>query len=447
MVFEDGSSLLPATDLAIHAAKAANPSQTESAFSPDAPDPLLGRTLGIYSIEGFLGAGAMGRVYLAKHQELHRYCALKVLAPRQGELDPAFIERFSEEGRAAAALVHPHIVTTHAIGEAGGFHFLEMEFVAGYSLQQLIREEGPLAPLRAVSIASRIADGLSLAHHERILHRDLKPENVLLTHRGVPKIADFGLAKRLHFEDGRPQQLAGTPQYMAPELFEGAPATPQSDLYSLGVCLYSMLTGRLPFPTNHTLTLIKQVSQQDVPPVRQLNDRIPLEVAECVHTLLARSPENRPRSALDALALLEAVMGQTKDLETLISSAFSNYQDIKWSKDPGCERFRLVLQLPQGRKQIAFVEPSDHAIADQLLTISSICCEAVPGYYESALRLNSEIVHGAIGIREIDDRLVFVMMDNYPRATVDAFEIRQSVLEVAHRADAIEKLLTGNDLN
>src|SRR5262249_20657788 len=150
-----------------------------------------------------LGRGGMGAVYLAWHRDLHRRCALKILLPERVAEDRDYISRFQDEGRATAALIHPNIVTIHAIGETRDLHYLEMEFVAGPTLQQLVRAEGKLNPIRGTALIAKIADGLSTAHRAGIIHRDLKPDNVLLTHQGVPKLADFGLAKRLTGEAAR----------------------------------------------------------------------------------------------------------------------------------------------------------------------------------------------------------------------------------------------------
>src|SRR5580692_7789153 len=132
--------------------------------------------------------GAMGRVYLAHHEDLDRKCALKVLSPRVCQTEIDYVRRFVHEGRAAAALVHPNIVTTHAIGESCGYRFLEMEFVPGRSLQDLVEYERRLLPTRAMALAVRIAEGLSAAHQEGIVHRDLKPDNVLISVQAIPKI-------------------------------------------------------------------------------------------------------------------------------------------------------------------------------------------------------------------------------------------------------------------
>lgn len=410
-------------------------------------DELIGQQLGVYTCDALLGAGAMGRVYLARHRDLHRKCALKILPPSLVSSDPAYVVRFMNEGQAAAALNHPNIVTIHAIGEERNYHFLEMEFVAGRSLRELVEDDGPQNPTRATALTLRVAEGLAAAHSAGILHRDLKPDNVMLTHQGVPKITDFGLAKRvvLNSSEEKKQEFVGTPGFMAPELFDHHPTTTASDVYALGACYFYLLTGQLPFTAETLSELIQKVTHDPLPSFRSFHRGIPMEMAECATMLLARAADNRPQSGIEAVQLLQAVLGQAEDVESLLQKAFTNHPDVRWKREG--ERYRIDLTFSGGRHQTVFVEPSEHAAADRLLKISSVCCPALSVYFEPALRLNSEILHGALAIAEIDNEAAFVMVDNYPLATVDPEEIRRSVLEVAHRADAIEKLLTGLDLH
>ncbi|WP_166822759.1 serine/threonine-protein kinase [Thalassoroseus pseudoceratinae] len=408
-------------------------------------DELIGQSLHVYEIQGLLGSGGMGRVYLAKHRDLHRQCALKILCPEAAEEDVDFTQRFMLEGRAAASLIHPNIVTVHAIGAVDGLNFLEMEFIPGQSLQRVLDDQGRLPPLRATVLMAHIAEGLAAAHRDGIVHRDLKPDNVLMTNRGMPKLADFGLAKRILSNDGIPaEQLAGTPYFMAPELFHGGPATVVSDVYALGVTYYLLLTGRLPFVAGSLNELMHLVDHEPIPTVRSDLPDIAMEMVECLSLLMEKSPTNRPRDAMEAALLFQAVCGQVRDIETLLNHAFVNRRDVTWKRNGMV--YEVCIELPDSRKQTVHIENSQHKASQRLLLIYSLCCRADAAYYESALRLNGEMAHGGVAIREVDGEAMFCVVDTYPRGTVEPEDIRLSVLEVARRADAVEHLLTGNDV-
>ncbi|HEY3966351.1 MAG TPA: protein kinase [Planctomycetaceae bacterium] len=410
------------------------------------PDPLIGTDLDVYRIDALLGRGGMGRVYLAHHRDLDRPCALKILLPELAQEDADYVDRFINEGQAAAKVVHPNIITIHGIGHDRGFHFLEMEFVPGRSLRQLVEDELRLSPELATALAARIADGLAEAHRAGIIHRDLKPDNVLLTLQGIPKLADFGLAKRVnrHGEGDLPEGLCGTPQFMAPELYQGTDAGPETDVYALGVSYYKMLTGRVPFHGESLHAMATAHLNEPVPNIRKIVPEVTLEMAECLNLMLDKNPANRPANGIQAAQLLQAILGQARDLDSLLGQAFRDDPRVSWSRE-GPQRFRLNVQLPGSRHQAVYIEPSAHGAAERLLLIYSTCCPAQQAYYEAALRLNSEMPHGSVAIREMGGQLKFVVLDTYPRSTVGAEEIRRSTHEVASRADAIEKLLTGAD--
>jgi serine/threonine protein kinase len=407
---------------------------------------LPGQVLNIYECEKMLGRGGMGVVYLARNRSLQRLCALKLLFPRRIQTDIDYVARFENEGRAAAALVHPNVVTTHAIGRADDFHFLEMEYVAGNALQHEIDTQGAIGPIRSTTMAVGIASGLAMAHRLGIIHRDLKPDNVLVTPGGIPKIVDFGLAKRVVGADIEGYALAGTPYFMAPELFEGQPATPATDVYALGVCYYLMLTGRYPFEGDSVNSLMKSILTAEYTSVRRINDTIPLDIAECVSLMLSREPDHRPRDGEAASQLLRAVLGSAQDLDNLIYDAFHGLPNIRCQRD-GKDRFLVRLTLRGDRTQTVYIENSEHSPGDRLLMIYSVCCRAMPNFYEEALRLNAVVHHGGISIRDIAGQPHFVMVDTYPRGTVSGEEIRRSVIELGCRADFVEDRLTGTDLN
>lgn len=422
-----------------------DPRKNEADASLQDTQELFREELSVYQLESLLGAGAMGYVYLATHARLERKCAVKILSPRVVRHDEDYVARFHNEGRTAAALVHPNIVTTHSIGEHEGYHFLEMEYIAGRTLRELVDEEGQLTPLRATGLAAQIAEGLGHAHSAGVIHSDLKAENILLTPQGRPKLVDFGLAKQVQdSEPGTTTKLIGTPHYMAPELFNGVPPNSQSDVYALGVCYFFMLTGQLPFSGETLTDLRSAIVMQSVPSLRELAPGLSLEMAECLSLMMSKAPANRPRDGIEAAQLLCAVMGQSRDLESLLHEAFNGASDVAWQREDG-GRYSIDLDLPDGRRQKLYLEPSSHRSADRLLLIYSTCCEMDPGYFEDALRINAELLHGAIAIRDIDGKEYFVMVDTYPRATVDPEEIRRSVLEVGFQADEVEKRLTGGD--
>ena len=407
-------------------------------------DHLVGGELHVYRFDRLLGAGGMGRVYLARHNRLERRCAVKVLSPRALQRDIDFVSRFRAEGQAAASLVHPNVVVTHAIGEERALHFLEMEYISGGSLSRLLEDEGRLTPLRATNLTARIAEGLGFAHRRGIVHRDLKTDNVMMTLGGVPKISDFGLAKRIS-DNCDAGYIVGTPPYMAPELFSGATATPASDVYALGVIYYQLLTGRLPYVARSLPELRRQIVHDLPPRARDLVPELPLEMAECLSLMLEKCPGNRPPNGGSATQLLLAVAGQVEDVESLLYEAFANQPEVSWTQEG--ERHTVRVCFSGGRKQDVFVEPSGQAAVDRLLVISSVCGPAMPQYHEQALRLNAEMPHGSLAIRNIDNVPMFVAMNTYPRATVDCEEVRRSVLELSHRADMLEQILTGHDLH
>jgi serine/threonine-protein kinase len=294
-------------------------------------------------------------------------------------------------------------------------------------------------------MAVGIAAGLSEAHRAGLIHRDPKPDNVLITHRGTPKISDFGLAKKISGGPSEaPYTLAGTPHFMAPELFHGEQASRSSDVYALGVIYFQMLTGRLPFARDSMNELMEAVVHQPTPDVRRLRPEIPLEMAECLSLMLDKSPENRPADGNGALLLLEAVQGHLRDLNTLLHDALDREPGVTWKRING--DYEVQVLLDDGRRQLVTMK-NDNDTLDGEIVIFSVCCPSRADYYEQALRLNAAIGHGALSIRDIDGVPHFVMVNTYPRATTDPEEIRRTVRDVAAHADAVEHLLTGADRN
>ena len=303
--------------------KTPDASPSAPAGSPDGPAgppaPFAGRTLGHFRLLERLGVGGMGDVYLAEDAKLGRRVAVKVLQaqPAASAADRERLERFVREARAVAALNHPNIVTLHSVEEGEGVHFLVMEWVDGRTLAQEIRRGGmPLERLFEVAIP--LADALAAAHEQGIVHRDLKPQNVMVTAGGRVKVLDFGIAKlRASQEDqgaGSKDDLTnltgagkilGTAPYMAPEQLMGDPVDARSDLFSLGVVLYEMATGRRPFPGTAPAEVIAAILRDEPRPVSELNPALPRHLGRIVGRCLQKDPRRRFQTALDLRNELE----------------------------------------------------------------------------------------------------------------------------------------------
>jgi serine/threonine protein kinase len=275
----------------------------------DLVDDLSGRRLGGYLLMRRLGSGAMADVYLAEQTSLGRNVAVKVL--RADTLrHPAAIERFEQEARAAASLVHGNIVQVHEVACVDGVHFLAEEYVAGPTLRAWLSSRGPLAPRQALAVLGQVGSALVRAAQQGIVHRDIKPENLLVTPAGDVKVADFGLVRVLS-EDSeltRDGMTLGTPLYMSPEQAEGRPVDARSDLYSLGATVYHLLAGRPPFAGSSAIAVAMAHIKDPLPSLATARPDLPAGLCEIVERLLAKPPDDRfasPQDLLKAVGALE----------------------------------------------------------------------------------------------------------------------------------------------
>ena len=256
--------------------------------------PMIGKTISHYKILEKLGEGGMGVVYKAQDTKLDRPVALKFL-PEHVSVGSADLERFTQEAKAAAGLNHPNICTIHGIEEAGGKNFIVMEFVDGQMLQE---KKAALSMKQALDIGIQIADGLAAAHEKGIVHRDIKPENIMIRKDGRVQIMDFGLAKlrgasRLTKEGS----TVGTAGYMSPEQVQGQETDHRSDIFSLGVLLYEMLTGQPPFKGVHETAISYEIVNVDSPPLSAIKPEIPPDLDAIVLECLEKDPKERSQSA------------------------------------------------------------------------------------------------------------------------------------------------------
>ncbi|HSS79769.1 MAG TPA: Stk1 family PASTA domain-containing Ser/Thr kinase [Gaiellaceae bacterium] len=280
-------------------------------------DTLIGSVFdGRYRIERKLGAGGMADVYLAEDQELGRRVAIKILNDRHAA-DDSFIERFRREAKNAAGLSHPNIVSIYDRGEAEGTYYIAMEYLDGRSLKELIVGRGP-APIKiTIDYARQILAAVGFAHKHGIVHRDIKPHNVLVGPEGRLKVTDFGIARSGASQMTEVGSIIGTAQYLSPEQARGAPVDQTSDLYSVGVVLYEMLTGQVPFTGDTPLEIaMKHLSEVPKPP-SELRPEVPHDLDSVVLRALAKDPSERYQSAEEMDAdLVRVAEGLPVDPET-----------------------------------------------------------------------------------------------------------------------------------
>jgi hypothetical protein len=261
---------------------------------------------GRYRVERTVGQGGMAAVYLAHDEELDRPVAVKILAAHLGD-DPTLRERFLREARMAARLSHPNIVQVFDAGEHDGSPFIVMEFVEGETLKDLIRREGPLQAEDLVQVGTQVGDALDSAHRRDLVHRDVKPHNVLLTPEGRVKLADFGIALALGADSAtRTGTLLGSVQYLAPEVARGESATPLSDIYALGVVLYEMATGHLPYAGDTPLSIALQHVESEPRRPSELNPSLPPALEAIILRAMAKAPADRFSSAAELADALRA---------------------------------------------------------------------------------------------------------------------------------------------
>jgi serine/threonine-protein kinase len=260
-----------------------------------------------YRIDRLLGQGGMGAVYKAWDKELNRPVALKLIRPGLA-LDMAVEQRFKQELLLASKISHKNILRIHDLGEAGGIKFISMAFIEGQDLHQLLQREGKLEPGHAVKIACQLCAALQAAHSEGVVHRDFKPQNILLDKQENVYVSDFGLAKSLEQDTGmtRSGEFLGTPRYMAPEQVQGGKIDHRADLYALGLILYEMVTGDVPFHADTTLQLMYQRVHEVPKSPKTLNPDLPEWMTRVIMKCLERDRQQRYQSAAEILHDLEA---------------------------------------------------------------------------------------------------------------------------------------------
>jgi len=263
---------------------------------------LIGSKLGGYQVEALIGRGAMASVYLARDTKLNRHVALKVLLGSLAKTS-SIVKQFHQEAQAAAPLNHPNIVRIYSAGIEAGVPYIAMEFVDGEPLDRFLKRKGKVNWDVALHIGAQVALALDCAHQHGIVHRDVKPSNILVDRRGGVRLTDFGIA-RMTSGGGGGGGVVGTPQYMSPEQSTGDEVWPTSDLFSLGVTLYQMIAGDMPFKGESSMELIRSICEDEPVRLNKLIPDVPDDVARMVAYLLEKEPSGRPASAKVAYGLI-----------------------------------------------------------------------------------------------------------------------------------------------
>ncbi|MDE2950405.1 MAG: protein kinase [Chloroflexota bacterium] len=251
-----------------------------------------------YELVAQQGSGGMSVIYKSLDRMLGRMVAIKILRPSLTQ-DPAFLEKFQQEARSVAMMSHPNIVTVHDVGSDGHTHYIVMEMIEGHDLKKVIRARGALPLERALDYGIQICAGLGFAHRSQLVHADVKPQNILINRDGVIKVTDFGIAQA--YTDTMPQTRSevvwGSPHYFAPEQARGEKPSPASDVYSIGVVMFEMFTGRLPYIGASQRELALAHIQSEIPQASEINPKLPEEISNIIAKVMSKRPNDRYKHA------------------------------------------------------------------------------------------------------------------------------------------------------
>ncbi|MBQ8799754.1 MAG: Stk1 family PASTA domain-containing Ser/Thr kinase [Lachnospiraceae bacterium] len=285
-----------------------------------------------YEIIEKVGSGGMADVYRAKCHRLNRYVGIKILKP-EFSADKNLVSKFRAEAQSAAGLSHPNIVSVYDVGDDGDLHYIVMELVEGITLKKFIEKKGKLEIKEAIGIAIQISQGLEAAHDNHIVHRDIKPQNIIISREGKVKVADFGIAKAATTNTVT-QNAVGSVHYLSPEQARGGYSDEKSDIYSLGVTMYEMLCGKVPFAGDNTVSVALSHIQYEPVPVKEVNPAVPYSVDKIVQKCMQKKPENRYLSASELIVdLKRSVMNPEGDFVRITAGVVSDSPTKNMTQD------------------------------------------------------------------------------------------------------------------
>jgi len=285
-----------------------------------------------YEIIEKVGSGGMADVYRAKCHRLNRFVGIKILKP-EFSADKNLVTKFRAEAQSAAGLSHPNIVSVYDVGDDGDLHYIVMELVEGITLKKFIEKKGKLEIKEAIGIAIQISQGLEAAHDNHIVHRDIKPQNIIISREGKVKVADFGIAKAATTNTVT-QNAVGSVHYLSPEQARGGYSDEKSDIYSLGVTMYEMLCGKVPFAGDNTVSVALSHIQYEPVPVKEVNPAVPFSVDKIVQKCMQKRPENRYLSASELIVdLKRSVMNPEGDFVRISAGVVSDSPTKSMTQD------------------------------------------------------------------------------------------------------------------
>ena len=328
-----------------------------------------------YQIIKSIGEGGMANVYLAYDTILDRNVAVKVL---RGDLanDEKFVRRFQREALSASSLSNPNIVEVYDVGEDNGEYYIVMEYVEGKHLKALLKKRGKLTVPEVIDIALQITNGLSVAHDSYIIHRDIKPQNILILENGLIKITDFGIAVAMNATQlTQTNSVMGSVHYLPPEQASGKGATLQSDIYSIGILMYELLTGKLPFRGDNAVEIALKHLKEPMPSIRDELPDIPQSVENIILRATAKNPKNRYSDAREMHEDLKTCLDESRANELKITFKYpeNDYDDTKLMKTVKPVKETKQKEIKEGEKEVAKKKKSTENSQNKLLiTLASV---------------------------------------------------------------------------
>lgn len=315
-----------------------------------------------YEVVEKVGTGGMADVYRAMDHRLNRYVAVKILKNEYSE-DTKFVTKFRQEAQAVACLSHPNVVAVYDVGEEQGMHFIVMEFVEGITLKSYIEKKGKLSVREAVGIGIQIASGLEAAHNSHIIHRDIKPQNILISRDGTAKVTDFGIAKAASSNTITASAM-GSVHYISPEQARGGFSDEKSDVYSLGVTMYEMLSGTLPFTGESAVAVALAHIQEEAVPLTAMDATIPKGISDIVAKCMQKKADFRYPTSADLIADLKMFLQDPEGEYGVVKPLYENTDTI-FIKPTDVNRIKAASQTTTGDSGVTAAEPEDKKAGEE----------------------------------------------------------------------------------